>query len=189
MGIVCSALNVVWNTFCCGDVCCHDGMPYRAADYGSIEKVQKCLRLGLGREDIRVKTVSSEPMAVGEGNLSSMLRLTVTYHDPDQTTPVMGNGSHQRSPPERMIVKLAPRNFLARLNGKLFTFFLTECNFYTQGLCTEAGLQSPEVFFAHYAKSTDRFIIFMEDMSLRTSPPLYVKGHGFLSPPPPLRLP
>lgn len=103
-------------------------------------------------KDINIETISREPWGAGEGFVSDMARLTVTY---DKTPTEL---------PETMIVKMPTTFRTALALAEQYNLYEREIRFYTE-VAPKSPLRVPEVIHYDYDKEAKRYILILQDCS------------------------
>jgi len=106
-------------------------------------------------KDINIKSITREPWGAGEGFLSDMARLTITY-DKEST-----------EAPETMIVKM-PTTFRTALAVALqYNLYEKEIRFYTE-IAPKSPIRVPGLIFSDYDVDSKKSILILEDCSCYT---------------------
>ena len=103
-------------------------------------------------KDFTIDSISREPWGVGEGFLSDMARLTITY---DKDSPEL---------PKTMIVKM-PTTFRTALTVALqYNIYEKEIRFYTE-VAPKSPIRVPGLIYSDYDLEAKKFILILEDCS------------------------
>ncbi len=103
-------------------------------------------------EEASISALGHESIAVGEGFMSDMARLTVAY---DQNRPQL---------PTTMIAKLPPSHESAREVGILFNLFEKEIRFYRE-VAPTSPIRTPGLICGEVDSANQRYALLMEDCS------------------------
>ena len=166
-GMICTALQTVGFQLCCDrcPVCISTDVPWLPSQL-TPDKITAWLRAagylhggggsGGRRNSNRVVSVSREIFAVGEGLMSTMVRLNCAYADPD--------AAQRMGLPARFVCKLSPAHAKARVIGELLGIFRTEVCFYRSGIAGPSTIRVPRCYFAASA-GQGRCCLLLEDMA------------------------
>ncbi len=103
-------------------------------------------------KDFNIKSISREPCGVGEGFVSDMARLTITY---DKESPNL---------PKTMIVKM-PTTFRTALAVALqYNLYEKEIRFYTE-VAPKSPIRVPGLIYSDYDSEAKKYILILEDCS------------------------
>ncbi|MHA2038501.1 MAG: phosphotransferase [Promethearchaeota archaeon] len=103
-------------------------------------------------KDVNIDSISREPWGVGEGFVSDMARLTISY---DKDSPELS---------KTMIVKM-PTTFRTTLDVALqYNFYEKEIRFYTE-VAPKSPIRVPSVIYSDYDSDTNKYILILEDCS------------------------
>ena len=103
-------------------------------------------------KDLNIESISREPWGVGEGFVSDMARLTITY---DKNSPEL---------PKTMIVKM-PTTFRTTLTLALqYNFYEKEIRFYSE-VAPKSPIRVPGVIYSDYDSEAKKYILILEDCS------------------------
>ncbi|MHA1914799.1 MAG: phosphotransferase [Promethearchaeota archaeon] len=106
-------------------------------------------------EDINIESISREPWGAGEGFVSDMARLTVTYD------------KESKDLPKTMIVKM-PTTFRTALAVALeYNLYEKEIRFYTE-IAPKSPIRVPGLIYQDYEVDTKKSILILEDCSCYT---------------------
>ena len=103
-------------------------------------------------KDFTIESISREPWGVGEGFLSDMARLTITY---DKASPDL---------PKTMIVKMPTTFKTAKAVALQYNMFEKEIRFYTE-VAPKSSIRVPDLIYSDYDLETKKFILILEDCS------------------------
>ncbi|MHA2132001.1 MAG: hypothetical protein ACW99L_18685, partial [Promethearchaeota archaeon] len=103
-------------------------------------------------EDVNIESISREPWGSGEGFMSDMARLTITY---DNESPNL---------PKTMIVKMPTTFRTAIAIGLQFNLYEKEIRFYTE-VAPESPIRVPGLIYSDYDLDTKKYILILEDCS------------------------
>ena len=103
-----------------------------------------------------VTTLRREIFAVGEGLMSTMWRLHLSY--------VGGDGGSTSSWPEKVVAKTTPPKLRARAVGAVLKLFRSEVEWYTRSMPAITGLAAPKCFYAADG-GYGRYCLLLEDMA------------------------
>ncbi|HEC39034.1 hypothetical protein LCGC14_2036770 [marine sediment metagenome] len=103
-------------------------------------------------KDFTIESISREPCGVGEGFVSDMARLTITY---DKEAPGL---------PKTMIVKM-PTTFRTALAVALqYNLYEKEIRFYTE-VAPKSPIRVPGLIYSDYDSEVKKYILILEDCS------------------------
>ena len=103
-------------------------------------------------KDINIESISREPWGVGEGFLSDMARLTITYNKESSNLP------------KTMIVKM-PTTYRTALTLALqYNFYEKEIRFYSE-VAPKSPIRVPGVIYSDYDSEAKKYILILEDCS------------------------
>jgi len=103
-------------------------------------------------KDFNIESISREPWGEGEGFMSDMARLTITY---DKESPEL---------PKTMIVKM-PTTFRTALTIALqYNLYEKEIRFYTE-VAPKSPIRVPGLIYSDYDLDAKKFILILEDCS------------------------
>ncbi len=103
-------------------------------------------------KDFNIESISREPCGVGEGFVSDMARLTITY---DKEAPDL---------PKTMIVKM-PTTFRTALAVALqYNLYEKEIRFYTE-VAPKSPIRVPGLIYSDYDLEAKKYILILEDCS------------------------
>ncbi|MHA2050743.1 MAG: phosphotransferase [Promethearchaeota archaeon] len=103
-------------------------------------------------EDSNIESISREPWGKGEGFMSDMARLTISY---DKESPNL---------PKTMIVKM-PTTFRTALEiGLQYNVYEKEIRFYTE-IAPKSPIRVPDLIYSSYDQGTKKYILILEDCS------------------------
>jgi len=112
--------------------------------------------------DVRLTGVSATLFGTGDGLLSQMFRLQLSYDSQDPSLP------------RTIVAKLPPPNHLARITGSLLSLFAYEHAFYEKNLGSKIGMNVPRCFYTGIG-DYGRYCILLSDFA-PARPPDQVKG-------------
>lgn len=154
--VLCKLCGTVCMTACCdpcGGGCMSKNVPW-LPHHLTAKIITQWLQDKGGLElDNAAATVALQPFAIGEGLMSIMYRVTVTYIYPPK------NGLNTT-----FVCKLSPPAAKPRFIGALLSLFKSEVNFYNKNLRESTGMDSPLCYYAGVA-SNGRYCILLEDLS------------------------
>ena len=103
-------------------------------------------------KNFNIESISREPWGVGEGFVSDMARLTITY---DKESPKL---------PKTMIVKM-PTTFRTALAVALqYNIYENEIRFYTE-VAPKSPIRVPGLIYSDYDSEAKKYILILEDCS------------------------
>jgi hypothetical protein len=103
-------------------------------------------------KDLNIESISREPWGAGEGFVSDMARLTLTY---DKESPEL---------PKTMIVKM-PTTFRTALTVALqYNLYEKEIRFYTE-VAPKSPIRVPGLIYSDYNSDAKKYILILEDCS------------------------
>ena len=129
-------------------------IPARSKDITS-DWLNDALHASRFLRNISIKSITHEPWGVGEGFVSDMARLTVSY---DQEAPHL---------PKTMIAKLPTPYESARAVGMLFNIYEREIRFYTE-VAPKSPIRTPGLIYGDVDAANQSYILLMEDCSCYT---------------------
>ena len=173
-GHPCGAFGVVCGHLCamfCFETCCAcvvpSDVPFRPHDL-SLVFLDYVLKRPSGKDnkpvltdDQSVVSVEAKGFGTGDGLLSQMYRLKLTY-------------SPSGAGPATIVAKLSPPNAKARLTGSILSLFKYEHEFYTRGVAHKIGLNIPRCYYSGLG-DYGRYCILLEDFA-PASPADQLKG-------------
>jgi thiamine kinase-like enzyme len=101
-------------------------------------------------KDVNIESILREPCGAGEGFVSDMARLTLTY---DKKSPQY---------PDTMIVKMPTTFRTALAIAEQYNLYEREIRFYTE-VAPKSPLRIPEVIFHDFDKESKKYILILED--------------------------
>ena len=101
-------------------------------------------------KDVNIKSIIREPCGAGEGFVSDMARLTLTY-DKEST-----------EYPKTMIVKMPTTFRTALAIAEQYNVYEREIRFYTE-VAPKSPIRVPEVIFSDFDKEAKKYILILED--------------------------
>jgi len=103
-------------------------------------------------KDFNIESISREPWGVGEGFVSDMARLTITY---DKESPEL---------PKTMIVKMATNYRTALAVALQYNIYEKEIRFYTE-IAPKSPIRVPGLIYSDYNTEAKKYILILEDCS------------------------
>jgi hypothetical protein len=103
-------------------------------------------------KDPNIESISREPWGNGEGFMSDMARLTITY---DKDSPNL---------PKTMIVKMPTTFRTAFAIGLQYNVYEKEIRFYTE-IAPKSPIRVPGLIYSDYDLNTKKYILILEDCS------------------------
>ena len=174
MSEACETCNVICGHLCamlCFETCCTcfvpEEVPFRPSDL-TLTFIDYVLKRPSGKDnkpvlsdDQSVLSVEAHLFGTGDGLLSQMYRLKLTY-------------SPSGAGPATIVAKLSPPNAKARLTGSILSLFKYEHEFYTRGVAHKIGLNIPRCYYSGLG-DYGRYCILLEDFA-PASPADQLKG-------------
>ncbi|MHA2038502.1 MAG: phosphotransferase [Promethearchaeota archaeon] len=103
-------------------------------------------------KDFNIESISREPWGVGEGFVSDMARLTITY---DRESPEL---------PKTMIVKMATTYRTALAVALQYNLYEKEIRFYTE-IAPKSPIRVPGLIYSDFDSEAKKYILILEDCS------------------------
>ncbi len=127
------------------------GIPKRTKRITS-EWLNKVLHDSGYLKDFNIKSISREPWGAGEGFMSDMARLTITY---DKDSPNL---------PKTMIVKMPTTYRTAFALALQYNLYEKEIRFYTE-IAPKSPIRVPGLIYSDYDIEVKKYILILEDCS------------------------
>lgn len=158
LGDICAHLCTMlcWEQCCCNE-CLDTDVPFleKHLTVPFVDAVLKSKRPGGQKPALdsgaSVLSVTAQSFGTGDGLLSQMFRLTMTYHPAN-------------AGPKTIVCKMSPPNPKARLTGSLLSLFKYEDAFYRNDISSATKLNAPTCYYTGIG-SYGRYCIFLSDFA------------------------